>query len=251
MKKRTFIMLLFIFLVNTVSLYSQYTQGIGLSEIGISKIKGGYKGLKVYSYLYKFGEIDTSSKDEKYSIKYDSFGNVIELHIGGWSVPKRFEFIENYTKSNVQFSLNDITIIAKYDVHGNRISEIWYNSVGEISQRFLYKYNDQDLLIEHNYDRVQNGNLSRFWSRIHSYDQEGRLIEISLTYRGAIDPTVRLTYSYPNNGKILETELSKTGEVINMNTYSMQIDKFGNIVERIDYDFSNEPIRKIVYFYTK
>lgn len=232
--KRTLFLLVIISLIAPIKL--SYGQG---------KINSGYKNCVVYTYKYKFGELDVDSKIKTNSYGYDDKGNVIE-----WV----------WYSSN---SLVSSKISFKYDEKGNKIEVISYKSDGSVGHKDSYKYDEKGSLVEvTSYE--SNGTLSRN-SYKNKYDEKGNRIEV-ISYKSDGSVSQKESYKYDERGKLIEhDELKLDGSwvskllikyddkgnkieekyinadaaIINYK-YTFKYDEIGNITEQVIYDIWND-----------
>jgi hypothetical protein len=185
----------------------------------------------IYTYDYKFGELDTTLQSIT-SIKYDSLGNEIDyLQKDKFGVIKFYQKTKyNYSpngkvKDEVRFDVDGAPIVKfifAYDTLGNLIQQDKISgdkTTGELSTKFertIYKYNDyRKLSLEHNI--TDNSKL------IYVYDKNGFLISKKTYYEDRLG-WVETSRNDDRGNKIYEKAvyISSRGignEIINVRTY--------------------------------
>ena len=108
--------------------------------------------------------------------------------------------------------------VTKYDDKGNIIEIIIYDVNGDIEKRETNRYNANGKLIEKNYYII---NDSLYSQEINIYDDKDNLIEFYVITKGNISH--RHKYKY---------------------------DDFGNVIEDVYFDNSNEPLAITKYIYS-
>jgi hypothetical protein len=124
------------------------------------------KRVEKYQYDYKFGVVDSSSKELVTVNEYDTMGNKIKdiYYSKNNSIP-----IDNFDG----IRMDSTVTILKYDLKGNNISTIGYDKIGKISHKDTTTYNEFNDAVDFvSYD--ENGDLMK---TIHYvYDNNGYLI---------------------------------------------------------------------------
>jgi hypothetical protein len=193
MKYTTLVLSFFIFFISCTSPSEQ-------EPINVFK-KNLVKEVHSYSYNYKFGAIDSSSKKKNEFKVFDSEGkSIIEEYYSlrfkdDYSVyPPKFEripdtlfIIRKYKKIEngellETFSRNSgeeliLSNRAVFDIQGRQTELVVYDDKGNVNEKILTKYDgDQTSLIEYNqYGRIKSKTIEDKKS-IKTYDKDGKLI---------------------------------------------------------------------------
>lgn len=196
---------------------------------------------------------------------YDEKGNLKEetLEEEGSEVAERktHDYLENGKKHKTYVHYLDgsyDTIEYIYDDKGRLISKITTDSEGEVDQRKEYKFQDDKLLKETEYDHEDNitdeltynyddkGNLKEMThydgiekisvKTLHEYDEKGRRIE-SIIYNNKGKPVEKHGFSYDEEDRVIEATEETAYE---NNTTTMQYDAKGNIIEQKEVNEDGE-----------
>ena len=170
--------------------------------------------------------------------------------------------------------------LLKYDVNGNKIQEITYDTSGAVTDyltceydsvgrkiltvfftssdsvisRRSYKYDDRG----HAFQKVNyHADGSIEWKDSCIYDRKGNMIEdVKCNYNmnGQVisieSNTYNFKYKYDSKGNLIDkSELTPDGTIGAMVTY--MYDDLNNITEKIEYKNPKEPIFKMEYVYEK
>lgn len=194
----------------------------------------------------------------EFKYKYDHKGHIIEDQ---WTE----------TGSAIVNNSREFKITSKYDESGNKTESRIINANGEVSSKNIYKYNDNNQLIEesfvfpeniesqkevYRYDILGNRalqehyNKGKLYSKINwIYDSKHNLIEVT-EYEKKGDElkfVSRSSFKYDDHGNQIEESTSnEKGELLSSVNYRYQYDQKGNWRECIFYDTKNIPGRKIV-----
>lgn len=153
---------------------------------------------------------DDSSLDEEVNISYDSAGNVVAVTSEELSVFTSYDALDRVTF--VSYPDLNRHISVGYDAVGNVTTRIVLNTLDLSKEVSLYKYDNDNRLIEMN----ESGNLSIF-----SYTQSGRLATI--TYPNGMTRQ----NSYDEYGRVSGIYYFESGDEISKFVYSY--DKSGNV----------------------
>ena len=121
------------------------------------------KRVEQYRYDFKFGVVDSSSKELEMAFEYDTLGNEI----------KSIYYYKNYSLT-VDTSdgkiMDSMFTIKTYDKKGNVISAISYNEVGKIDYKSTTTYNENNKIVDYiQYDA--NGALE--YKNHNTFDDNG------------------------------------------------------------------------------
>lgn len=196
-----------------------------IDPVLINELKETYKfdknGILLESSTYNTnGSILTS----RYTYKYDSLGNKIEVtSTGGWG---------------------DSRTTYKYDNKRNMVEEIAHFS-GNFHHKNTYKYDLKGNMIE---DAFYDTDKKFSFGNRYKYNEVGRKIEAIVFYPDGKFGNSE-TYKYDENGNLIE-------KIENNSTfpkfYKYKYDEFNNVLEEVSYSFeSKQPISKFEYVYAK
>jgi hypothetical protein len=119
-----------------------------------------------YQYDYKFGEVDSSTKELEMATEYDTLGNEI----------KSIFYIKNYSipiGDSDGNRMDSLVTVKKYDKKGNEISTISYDEVGKIYYKTITTYNEYNKVLDYvRYD--DNGALE--YKIQNLFDNNGSLV---------------------------------------------------------------------------
>lgn len=222
-------------------------------------IKGGFTKCDIYTYHYKFGEIDPDSKRKVSSQKYNAQGKMIEeVDYDIWNNNGRIYWKRIYKHNNqgnlieeVEYTSNDQISwkrISNYNSQGNLIESVGYNSNGVIYDKAIFKYNSQGYKIGYvDYDK--DGVLN--FEYTYKYDDQFNLIEsIGYTSKGVICD--KAIFKWDNKGNIVQREsylYNHNSEIIYKD--KSRYDRYGNLIEKIEYSSIGEPEKLNEYIYSK
>jgi hypothetical protein len=278
-KKLLFTLLIFVLLFyNLFSLYSK--------PLHEPLIKGGYKSCTVYTYNYLKGVINKKSRQKINYYKYDKNGKKVEYISYN---PKGLIGLKHYISYDIMGNdidneklHSDSTFYShfayKYDDKGNKVEEISYDSSGLMIWKSTLNYNENGNIIEY---KVRQKDNFVYYHQKFIYEKNNEIKEevyysdnlvVDKKFYIIKDDRTKIeqiknnkdhsitnirTVNYDNMGNIIEdTRYSPAGSVywkikskdeISKNQYN----KNGNIIECIEYDKSNKPIKKTEYVYSK
>jgi hypothetical protein len=173
-----------------------------IEEINYYKLNK-IKRVEKYQYDYKFGVIDSTTKELEMAFEYDTLGNEI----------KSIYYLKNYSvtfDNSDGIRMDSMITIKKYDIKGNQISSIGYDEVGKIYYKTTTTYNEFNKAIDYvRYD--ENGDLEDKMSNV--YDNKGNLI--SSTSNDLKNKSVSITTVLKRDGDI-EEELKVTDDKSNL-----------------------------------
>jgi hypothetical protein len=171
-----------------------------------------------------------SSMNSHVSIKYDEKGNDIEEIYNNW-------FCNHQIKKK----------ISKFNMNGKKIEDIYYNSDQTINFTEIYRYDDKGNNIEFS-SFEPDGELS--YQEISKFDKNGKKIEtINYKFDGLTNSSFHFC-SYNENEQIIEEIYCEP----NGNILSKEINKYdewGNRIEEIHFNSSDEPEYCYKYIYSK
>lgn len=248
------------------------------------QVKGGYKTCTVTEYRYTAGKPNKKG-DLQYKQILDEMGNQIGI-ISYVENKKTYKNkIENKYNSSgllsetIYFDIEgkaSVKFTFTYDERTNKISDVTFNSAGEVTSRGFYKYDGNNYLIEETHEvRIVNDEFGT-GKTFFKNDSRGNKIEESANHSSEFSVEVsaevdlgdnksksevlqeqspasleNVTYEYEYNDKnqIIRDVRNGIGGTKLIHGYSY--DKFGNILERISYDENDKPALKMVYEYGK
>ncbi len=196
---------------------------------------------------------------------YDDNGNLIEetLEEEGSEIAERksHDYLENGKKHKTYVHYMDgsyDTIEYIYDDKGRLISKITTDPDGDVDQRKEYKFQDDKLLKETEYDYEdnitdeitydydENGNLTEMThydgiekitiKTLHEYDDQGRRVE-SLIYNTKGKLVEKHGFSYDEEDRVVKATEETPYE---NNITTMQYDEKGNIIEQKEVNEEGE-----------
>jgi hypothetical protein len=181
-----------------------------------------------YNYSFKFGEIDSTTK-ELYSVnEYDTLGNEI----------KSIYYFKDYS-TTVDTSdgkqIDSLVTVQAYDKKGNKIAIISYDKDGNLNYKSNITYNELNKII----DIIQYDSYGNVENKVHNiYDKKGDLI--SSTSNDLKNKNIKITKIKMNGDiakEILETdENSKILEkyiLINYNDSTSIYEKYDSTLKPV------------------
>ncbi|MCF8342721.1 MAG: hypothetical protein K9I82_17220 [Chitinophagaceae bacterium] len=161
------------------------------------------KRVEKYQYDYKFGVVDSSTKELEMAFEYDTLGNEIKS-------------IYYYKQYSLTVDTSDGTLmdsmytIKTYNKNGNVISTISYDEVGKINYKTTTTYNENNKIIDYiQYDA--NGALE--YKNHNTFDNNGYWI--SSTSNDLKKNSVKITTVVKRDGDI-EKEVKETDDKSNL-----------------------------------
>lgn len=192
------------------------------------------KRVERYMYSYKFGKVDTTTKELNWVDEYDSLGNAVRYMY----FQKGNSYFEVDTSDGR--TIDTIKATQNFDKNGNIISTVHYDKDSKIEFKSSYIYNNSNKIIDFvRYDKYGDMDFKSH----KEYNKNGKLvtfIDTDLTEKSTKISTI-----------IYDGELSK--EIIvkdnNMNLISKNILVYHNdsITITEDYDSTNSPIIRNEY----
>jgi hypothetical protein len=155
------------------------------------------KRVEQYRYDFKFGAVDSSSKELEMAFEYDTLGNEI----------KSVYYYKNYSL-NVDTSdgtiMDSMFTIKTYDKNGNEISTISYDKVGNIDNKTTTSYNEFNKIVDYvRYDangslEYKNHNIfdnNGYWLSSTSNDLKNKSVKITTVVQrdGEFEKEVKVT----------------------------------------------------------
>lgn len=155
-----------------------------------------------------------------------------------------------------------------YDKYGNVIREIQYNTSGEATQEYVFKYNEKGFLVEEilqeedgfiaehkSFERDDEGKILREFRHYmdescdtitYHYDNEGLLVKKeTIDPDGDLESTEEFVYE---NGVLVRVIIKdEDGEILSDKKQS--VNEQGKPIELLDYDASTGELRKSVNTY--
>jgi len=245
------------------------------TDLSKNKLKGNIKSVQQFTYkaIEKFGEITKGeitrmslSYMDNTNIIYNPDGNILEKHTyyvqkDHWSKTYTCEY--SMTGELINMSrLNGVgksirKIVFNYDNNGNNNEQTEYkvkNEIEIISNKIIYKYNDNRNKIEGN-KYISDGTFSKGW--IAKYDNKGNILE-KKWYKSNKVYYMKQIYQYDEKGNMTEFtkydepngkisfkqtfKYSKNGDPISKSegiedtydeTYEYKYDEFNNWVRKV------------------
>jgi hypothetical protein len=229
-----------IFLLLLISLLNSCANKGESVEINYYK-ENKIRRVEQYMYTYKFGKVDTTSKELNRVAEYDSLGNEIRYMY----FQKGNSYFEVDTSDGR--SIDSIIVIQNFDNNGNIISSIHYDKDGEIEYKSTNTYNNSNKLIDFiRYDKYGSMELKSH----NEYDNKGKLListsidlnnkstEITtIKYDGDISNEIIVS---DNNKKIISKNVLVT-ENDSLTIYD-DYDSTNNAINRSEYKFKNKQL---------
>jgi hypothetical protein len=215
-------------------------------------VRGGYRSRTWYSFKFKNGEIDSSTKSMVFSYKYDENGFKTSQYQcsanGSGCEIQKLEF--NHLRNEITHKYCDSSekviymIIYRYDEKDRQTEEIEYNNDSIITNRTVFKYNKNDKLIERvSYDSI-NKEKEKY---ILYYDISGNRLDSGKHF---IDESIERCFKYQYNKQGKETEAlscASDSDEYFLNT-KILYGKTGIKTEEILYDeYHNSIYSKTIY----
>ena len=173
-----------------------------IEEINYYKLNK-IKRVEKYQYDYKFGVIDSSTKELEMAFEYDTLGNEI----------KSIYYIKTYslTVDTSDGTLMDsMYTIKTYNKNGNVISTVSYDEEGKIDYKTTTTYNEDNKIVDYIiYDA--NGTLE--YKNHNTFDDNGYWI--SSTSNDLKKNSVKITTVVKRDGDI-EKEVKETDDKSNL-----------------------------------
>ncbi|SEU15758.1 Antitoxin component YwqK of the YwqJK toxin-antitoxin module [Draconibacterium orientale] len=211
------------------------------TDLTLMNLKGQVESVYEVSYtaVDKFGTIERGNREREMTILgYPKKDIYIKFNIEGMKTEE--SYFRNtgygYTKSelsskiiyrydlkgnliekleyNSKGNLTEKTI-STYSESGDLINEIRYNADGRINSKYNYKYTHNKILKSNFYDG--NGNLEK--KREYKYYESDKVVELNSYYEdGALE--LKRVSTYDENDKLIEEiNYSKEGEISGIYTY--------------------------------
>jgi hypothetical protein len=161
------------------------------------------KRVEKYQYDFKFGVVDSTTKELEMVYEYDTLGNEI----------KSIYYSKNYSvtfDNSDEMKMDSMVTIKTYDKKGNEISTIGYDEVGKIYFKTTSTYNEFNRVVDYvRYD--ENGALE---DKMHNiFDNKGNLV--SSTSNDFKNKSVKITTVLEMEGDI-EKEVNETDDKSNL-----------------------------------
>ena len=109
-------------------------------------------------------------------------------------------------------------ILHKYDSQGNMIEEASYNGDGSLREKSLYKYDSQGNKIE---EARYNGDGSLDYKYLYKYDSQGNKIEC-ISYYDDGSLCEKILYKYDSQGNMIE-KIRCNGEIMKPDSKTEQV----------------------------
>lgn len=283
MRKMTKTVILFLFLVGTLS----------ANDLDKENLKGKVSIVKSeeFPFIQKFGEWVQGPRESLYIDTYDDNGNLIESSretpFFTQNGQTRYTYKFDEAGNNTEKSYYDLdgALIQKefysYDEAGNRTEfscyrpdgtlnwkylyiydnnskcteQSWFNTDGTLNIKFLYTYDDQGNKKVLTYD--SDGSMTR--GQLEFYDKKGNINELSsLNTNGRLED--KFIYTYDEAGSCTEAlRYDSDGDLTGRYLHAYEYDKTGNWIKQINseevYKFGktyiepkSQTIRSITYY---
>ena len=172
------------------------------------QVKGGFKSCNAFDYKYKSGKIDKKSEVKSYTQNYDEKGNVIEII--------SFEKNKISQKNKIENKYNDKDLLVEtvyldeagkavmryayiYDAKLNKIADRTFNNAGKETANTIYKYDNNDFLIEAVYNIINDNKVENTSSIAFKNDNYGNKIEEYSNHSSDISISVTSEYKLDNS----------------------------------------------------
>ena len=181
-----------------------------------------------YNYVFKFGKIDSTTKELYSANEYDSLGNEI----------KSVYFFKDYSMT-VDTSdgklMDSMVTVQTYDKKGNKIGSISYDKDGKLNYKSTITYNEFNKIV----DLIQYDSYGDIENKVHNvYDNNGDLI--SSTSNDLKEKIIKIT-KIKMNGDIAK-EIVETDENSKLLEKYILINHNDSTTIYEKYDSTDKPI---------
>ncbi len=229
------------------------------SELTVVGVNGGFSKRVRYVYNYTNGMVDSSSKRKTETLHFDKKGRVttilrynstgavesIEVHNYTGKLPD-----DNYTNPYFSTKPREVTI---YSTLRGKFSEtmfIWYNSTGEVIDRFRIRgilNNKGQIIKQLETHAITTASDSFYLRSTYAYNAQGELTEHSMYANDSSVSSKQLHYY--TNGLPTETINYSSGKYNgkSINSYN----KRRKLLSRVEYNFQDSLVDHYTYTYKK
>jgi hypothetical protein len=251
MLKLIILLIVTVLLLQLMCLYSQ-------ENYTLRKLNGGYKICSLYTYEYKSGVIDSTSRVLDVITFYDNKGKIIERK--NCNIYKKTSFYKTTFKYNengdpIEYILykntykdTAVSIRSYYKYNDSRrLKEIEdYDSNGDLNKKFIYEYNEAGIQIEKQ-EVDKDGSLR--YKFLYKYDAKRNLTDV-IQYHSSGSFYEQKSYKYDDENYLVEIDFKYENGKIFIKI-EFQNDVWGNPITEIWYDENDEPTQKKEYIYSK
>jgi hypothetical protein len=193
----------------------------------IEKVVYKNDSIIIYNLISKYD----SNNNKVEEIRYNSEGNI------DYNITYRYNADKNKTEETKNNSNNKIEKYKKeykYDSNKNIIEVIRYTLKGKIIGKTNFKYDaNNNLIYTHSLDGFSED------EQTYRYDTRNNIIQEIMNSTNPAFKGCKVFRKFDTNGKLLRYEYNGADKTFICITYSY--DNNGNLVERIDYNKKNEP----------